>query len=79
MQFTTSMFYYFQTAKKASEIRQDNVFSTEAMPTVSRGYHRKCYQSYTNSKALMKFRPPITPDIESKRSSTRLTSPCEGK
>ena len=78
-QFTTPIFYYFQTVKEASEIRQDNVFSTEAIPTGSRGYHRKCYQSHKCSKALMKFRPPIIPDIESKRSSTRLISPGEGK
>ena len=39
----------------ASKIRQDNVFLTEAIPTRSREYHRRCYQSYTNSKALMKF------------------------
>ena len=49
------------------------MFSTEAIPTGSRGYHKKCYQTYTNSKALMKFRPPITPN------HTRLTSPCEDK
>ena len=66
-QFTIPIFYYFQTAKKASKIRQDNVFSTEAISTTSHGYHRKFYQSNTNSKALMKFRPPVTPDTESKK------------
>ena len=45
------------------------MFSIEAIPTGIRGYHRKCYQSYTNSKAFMKSRPPITPDIEPKRRS----------
>ena len=59
--------------RKASEFRQDNIFSTEVIPAGSCGYHKRFYQSYTNSKALMKFRPPITPDTESKRSSTRFT------
>lgn len=72
-------FNYFQTAKKASKIRQDNVFSTEAISVKSCGYHKNCYQSYTNSTALMKLWPAVTPDIESKGSSTRLTSPGEVK
>ena len=59
--------------RKASEFRQDNIFSTEVIPAGSCGYHKRFYQSYTNSKALMKFLPPITPDTESKRSSTRFT------
>ena len=72
-------FNYFQTVTKASKIREDNVFSTEAIPVKSCGYHKNCYQSHTNSTALMKLRPAITPDIESKGSSPRLTSPGEVK
>ena len=41
--------------RKASEFRQDNIFSTEVIPAGSCGYHKRFYQSYTNSKALMKF------------------------
>ena len=66
-------FISFRMQRKASEFRQDNIFSTEVLPAGSCGYHKRFYHSYTNSKALMKFRPPITPDTESKRSSTRFT------
>ena len=55
------------------------MFSSEAVPTGSSGYHRKCYQSYTNSKALAKFQTPATPNYDSKRNSARLSSPGESK
>ena len=51
-------FISFRMQRKASEFRQDNIFSTEVIPAGSCGYHKRFYQSYTNSKALMKFRPP---------------------
>ena len=51
-------FISFRMQTKASEFRQDNIFSTEVIPAGSCGYHKRFYQSYTNSKALMKFRSP---------------------
>ena len=69
-----SKYLYLETVKKASEIRQDNMLSTEAIPAGGFGYQRKLNQSHTNSKALRMFQTPITPDLESKRSSTYFSS-----
>ena len=50
------------------------MLSTEAIPAGGFGYQRKLNQSHTNSKALRMFQTPITPDLESKRSSTYFSS-----
>ena len=56
-------FLAFKTAKNASKLRRDNRFQDVDLLPDDAGYHRKCYQRYTNPKS---FPASITSSATSK-------------